>query len=120
MRTHGDRFFPMPRIGGRCFCARGRGRNEDDLVLDDDSARAFETVLAFLRGGATPDETQLCVKWTWFVFLKYYSRDNKGKLRTCVTCRSMFHYRGGRRGRGVRQQAYLRQVSCPTILHWHL
>lgn len=60
VRTRRDR-IPIPGRGGRGFRARGGRRREGDLlVLDDDSARVFAMALAFLRGGATSDDQQVC------------------------------------------------------------
>lgn len=61
-KTRGYRAFPVPMAGGGFVWARGSGRNEGDLlVLDDDSARAFELALSLLRGGGNHGETQVCV-----------------------------------------------------------
>jgi hypothetical protein len=60
----GRRFRPARsrRSRGDCW-ARGQRKDGDEiLVMDDDSARIFEMVLAFLRGGANPgDQQQVCV-----------------------------------------------------------
>lgn len=56
----GRRFRPArTRRNGRDFWARGHRSTEGDLlVMDDDSARIFGMVLAFLRGGAKSGDQQ--------------------------------------------------------------
>ncbi|CAM9157067.1 unnamed protein product [Ectocarpus sp. 6 AP-2014] len=56
----GRRFRPArTRRNGRGFWARGHRRSEGEiLVMDDDSARIFGMVLAFLRGGAKSGDQQ--------------------------------------------------------------
>ena len=54
----------------RRLWARGRRRSGDEiLVMDDDSGRIFEMVLAFLRGGANPsDQHQVCIVPAYILF----------------------------------------------------
>ena len=66
----GRRFRPTrSRSIGRGFWARGRRRKGDELlVMDDDSVRIFEMMLAFLRGGANPgDQQQVCIVPALFI-----------------------------------------------------